>query len=43
MTQDAIDDPVICNKGDDLHAGVTGADQRVELPSVADDDEAGPE
>jgi hypothetical protein len=29
MAQDAVDDPRVCNKRDDLHAGATGADQRV--------------
>jgi hypothetical protein len=29
MAQDAIDDPRLCNKGNDLHAGATGANQRV--------------
>jgi len=31
MAQDAVGDPWICNKRDDLHAGATGADQRVDL------------
>jgi hypothetical protein len=26
MAQDAADDPWVCNKGDDLHSGATGAD-----------------
>jgi len=29
MAQDAVDDPRVCNKRDDLHAGATGADQGV--------------
>jgi hypothetical protein len=29
MAQDAAGDPRVCNKKDDLHAGATGADQRV--------------
>jgi hypothetical protein len=31
MAQDAVDDPRICDKRDDLHAGAAGADQGVHL------------
>jgi len=29
MAQDAVDDPRVCNEGDDLHACAAGAKQRV--------------
>jgi hypothetical protein len=29
VAQDAVCDPRACNKGDDLHPGATGADQRI--------------
>jgi hypothetical protein len=36
MTQDAIDDPGICNKGNDPHAGAAFADQRVNLKDLSE-------
>jgi hypothetical protein len=36
MTQDAIDDPGICNKGNDPHAGTAFADQRVNLKDLSE-------
>ena len=34
MPQDAIDDPRLCNEGDNLHAGATGADQKVRFENL---------
>jgi hypothetical protein len=36
MTQDAIDDPGICNKGNDPHAGVALTDQRGNLKDFSE-------
>ena len=36
MAQDAVDDPWVCNKRDDLHAGAAGAGQRVHFEDFPD-------
>jgi hypothetical protein len=34
MAQDAVDDPRVCNEGDNPHAGATGAEERVNLENL---------
>jgi len=34
MPQDAVGDPRVCNKGDNLHAGATPADQGINFEDL---------